>query len=301
MRAPSLAPHVRLLLGEARAFARLVRAALGDLALTVDPEPGADARQDAAPPRRPVSARTEAEIRRLFPPAEAERRLAAEETRNIVRRNLEAVDTRPGNTAAAVRVQAVRVSTTNLREFRKVFGFDKEGSVSHIEIRAVQPGLAPMLDKFQQSHADLVTRMNQQTKDQIRETVDEAWSRGTRVEELRDAIAERFEVSESRAALIARDQVLKLNGAITKQRQTSAGVREYIWTTAGDERVRGSPLAPKSRRDHYHLDGTTQSWDAPPMVADDGTTAHPGEDYQCRCIAFPVLEGAGGGDDSETD
>jgi uncharacterized protein with gpF-like domain len=26
------------------------------------------------------------------------------------------------------------------------------------------------------------------------------------------------------------------------------------------------------------------------VVSDDGRTGHPGDDYQCRCTAFPVLE-----------
>jgi SPP1 gp7 family putative phage head morphogenesis protein len=125
----------------------------------------------------------------------------------------------------------------------------------------------------------------------VRATLDKSWSAGERVEGLRDKLQERFAVSQSKADLIARDQVLKLNGQVTRERQKASGITEYIWTTARDERVRGNPngLYPNSSHDHYSLDGTRQRWDAPPQVADDGTTAHPGEDYQCRCVAAPVL------------
>ncbi len=95
-----------------------------------------------------------------------------------------------------------------------------------------------------------------------------------RVEELRSLVMERFDVSKSRADLIARDQVLKLNGQITEERQTRAGVEQYVWTTAGDERV---------REEHAALEGQVIDWNSPPTVG------HPGEDYQCRCVAFPLI------------
>jgi SPP1 gp7 family putative phage head morphogenesis protein len=110
---------------------------------------------------------------------------------------------------------------------------------------------------------------------------------------LRAQLQDEFQVSKSRADLIARDQVLKLNSQITRTRQTSAGIKRYTWTTSGDERVRGNPngLYPDSDRDHWSLDGRTFSWDAPPVVnPKTGETAHPGEDFQCRCVATPVLD-----------
>jgi SPP1 gp7 family putative phage head morphogenesis protein len=309
MRPASPALHVQLLRREAARFAAELWRALGDdLALSVVPplEHAAGLRQDADKPRG-VSPKTEARLRALLPHEEAERVIAAEAARVRIKRKLDELSTGAGHVDAAVRDQALRVASNNLREFRRVFDLNRKGSVQNIEIRGIQPGIAPAIDAFQRNNAALITRMNENTRDQVREKIDAAWTSGKRVEEIRDEIQERIDVSKSRAELIARDQVLKLNGQITRTRQQSAGVRFYIWTTAGDERVRGSPQAPKSKRDHYHLDGTTQSWDAPPVVAEDGTTAHPGEDYQCRCIAFPVLdengtEGAGdAGDGSEAD
>jgi len=73
---------------------------------------------------------------------------------------------------------------------------------------------------------------------------------------------------------------------VNQHRQTAAGVSRYEWSSSADERVR-----PR----HRELDGQTFSWDDPPVTNDDGDTNHPGEDYQCRCIAVPVL------DDSDED
>jgi SPP1 gp7 family putative phage head morphogenesis protein len=80
---------------------------------------------------------------------------------------------------------------------------------------------------------------------------------------------------KARARLIARDQVSKINGNMTQKRQQDGGIELYVWRTSGDERVRAS---------HSAHEGTIYSWSNPP----EGTGA-PGEDYQCRCHAEPIM------------
>ena len=110
---------------------------------------------------------------------------------------------------------------------------------------------------------------------QVREVIEDPGTFGMRVEEIRDRLLERRNVSESRAELIARDQTLKLNGQIAATRQQRAGVESYVWSTSQDDRV---------REEHAALEGETFSWLAPPEVG------HPGQDFQCRCVAIPVVE-----------
>lgn len=95
-------------------------------------------------------------------------------------------------------------------------------------------------------------------------------------------IQKAYSVRRSKALFLARDQMAKLNSEITQYQQRDAGVNRYIWSTSGDERVRES---------HAALDGKTFSWDSPPVVdKKTGRRAHPGEDYQCRCVALPVFD-----------
>ncbi len=82
-------------------------------------------------------------------------------------------------------------------------------------------------------------------------------------------------MSDRRAELIARDQVLTLNAQINRHRQLAAGVTSYVWTTQNDSKVRDA---------HADLDGTTFEWDS----GGDPDEGHPGEPVHCRCIAFPV-------------
>lgn len=131
------------------------------------------------------------------------------------------------------------------------------------EIQAARDANILLVQKAQTAYAE-----------SIRAIFDEPANFGLRVEELQQMLVERGEVSESRAELIARDQTLKLNGAITESRQKSAGVTQYVWSTSQDERVRPS---------HKVLEGTLQDWNVPPPPG------HPGKDFQCRCVAIPYI------------
>ncbi len=89
-------------------------------------------------------------------------------------------------------------------------------------------------------------------------------------------IQEIGKVTENRARVIARDQSSKLNSALNQQRSQNLGVEEYVWRTAGDERVRDS---------HKSKNGKVFRWDDPPK-----DTGHPGQDIQCRCVAQAIIK-----------
>lgn len=125
------------------------------------------------------------------------------------------------------------------------------------------------------ANAALITSLPDQAVEKIRGKVLAAVARGERFETLARDIREQFGATESRAKLIARDQMAKVNSSITEAKQKALGIKKYEWSTAGDERVRDS---------HRENNGKTFAWDKPPA------TGHPGEDYQCRCVAIPIIE-----------
>lgn len=95
------------------------------------------------------------------------------------------------------------------------------------------------------------------------------------ISELKESIRHAAHVSENRAALIAADQVGKLNSQLAQYEQFNQGVESYIWTTRKDNRVR--PL-------HAEREGKMFRWSDPPA---DG---HPGWPIRCRCVARPVYD-----------
>jgi SPP1 gp7 family putative phage head morphogenesis protein len=155
------------------------------------------------------------------------------------------------------------------------------GSVG-IELLADEPKLSRYLTAFAKQNSDLIQSLSRDAANQVADLVRDGSAKGTRVEVLERRIAERFDVTESKAELIARDQVGKLNADLTQMRHESVGVTSYRWSTSRDDRVRES---------HRDLDGTDHEWDDPPVVDDvTGRTAHPGMDYQCRCVAIPNVD-----------
>ncbi len=97
---------------------------------------------------------------------------------------------------------------------------------------------------------------------------------GARWEELAGDIEDRYDVTASRAKLIARDQIGKFNGDLNRVRQTDLGITRFVWRSMGDERVRD---------EHVDRNGQEFEWADPP----EGET--PGEPVQCRCYSEPVI------------
>lgn len=148
-----------------------------------------------------------------------------------------------------------------------------------IPISAAEPWMVDLMAAFRTENVSLIKSLVGNQLDQIEQLLIRGQRRGLQVDVLREQIQDRFKVSRSKARLLARDQTNKLNGELAQLRQQSIGVKQYIWRTSGDDRVRET---------HEDLEGTTQSWDNAPDVGG-GRRAHPGEDFQCRCYAEPIL------------
>ena len=163
-------------------------------------------------------------------------------------------------------------------------------AVLGVELLEAEKALGPVTEAFVAENVSLIKSVPADLMDDLERTVLRDVRAGLRVEVIQKNLVERFGVSESRAALIARDQVGKLNGQLTRHRHQNVGINSYEWSTSNDERV---------RKRHDELDGTTQDYNNPPIVDKrTGRTGNPGDDYQCRCNAIPIfpeelLEAAG--------
>lgn len=172
-----------------------------------------------------------------------------------------------GRAVAAFNAQQIR------RQMRGIF---------EVDVFLGDARLEGLLDDFAAQNAKLIKSIPEQYLSQVEDITRRSVRSGRRAEEIRGEIEQRFGVTRSRAALIARDQISKINSNLTRDRHQQLGLTEYIWRTSRDERVRAS---------HTEMEGTRQSWDDPPNVG--GRNLHPGEDYRCRCTAEPVIPGAG--------
>lgn len=147
-------------------------------------------------------------------------------------------------------------------------------SVVSFDVFGKERWLDSRLTAFAAENANLITSLKGDFFQDVQGKALRALGDGTRWENIADEIRDSYGVSQSRANLIARDQVGKLQSQLTQLRQRDIGVEKYIWRTAGDGRVRES---------HQANANEEFEWTKPPP------TGHPGEDYQCRCYAEPVL------------
>lgn len=165
------------------------------------------------------------------------------------------------------------VNRKNLAEMSRVLGIAPE---------VLAPRLGEAMEAWRTANVGLIRSIGEQYLDQVQELVTTATTQGIRAEALAEALVERLGVAQSRAELIARDQILKANAQLSYERMQRVGITSYVWSTSKDSRV---------REGHRALEGQTFRFDDPPVVdPESGRRASPGEDFQCRCVARPVLD-----------
>lgn len=138
------------------------------------------------------------------------------------------------------------------------------------------------LKKWTDLNVDLIKTIPKDSLGDMEDIVLKGYNSGKTTKSIMQDIQHTYGVSRSKARFLARDQMAKLNANISQMQQTDAGVTEYIWSSSGDGRVRDR---------HKELDGKKFKWSEPPIVdKKTGRRAHPGQDYQCRCVALPVFD-----------
>lgn len=136
-----------------------------------------------------------------------------------------------------------------------------------------EPFLAPMAEGWVKVNTDLIKSLPTRLNSELEGIIARGVMNGASVKQLRDQIRARYPVSNYRATLIAQDQTLKLNAALTRSRLESLGVRQYTWRSVQDSRV---------RPEHADLNGKVFSFDNPP------SEGNPGTPVRCRCRAEAV-------------
>ena len=84
----------------------------------------------------------------------------------------------------------------------------------------------------------------------------------------------------NRATLIARTETARTASVLVQARAEYVGAESYIWKTAGDWKVRAS---------HRRLNNHEFRWDEAPLSDPPDHHSHPGQIWNCRCVALPII------------
>lgn len=174
--------------------------------------------------------------------------------------------------AGVVEAMVGAVNKHSLADVSRVLGIGPEMLI---------PGLADHMAGVRHANVSLITSIGEEYLAQVEAAVTTATTQGIRAEALAQSLVERLGVAQSRAEMIAVDQVLQTNAAMAEERHRRVGVVSYEWSTSNDERVRDG---------HKALNGQVFRYDDPPVVDASGRRANPGRDYRCRCVAIPRLD-----------
>jgi len=176
--------------------------------------------------------------------------------------------------------------------------------VAGTPITVDQPWWPEVRSLWEQENYRLIKGLGEEYVRKLNSTVITGVQQGWSFNKLTDEITKLSDQMVGwRARLTARDQIGKLNGAITKAQYQSIGMETYYWMTSHDERVRGNPSGkfPKAIPSHWIMQDVLCSWKNAAVYYDFSTKSwvqktgkmepsHPGFAIACRCLAAPSWE-----------
>lgn len=119
---------------------------------------------------------------------------------------------------------------------------------------------------------------------ELRKLMEANTTGGYRYETMIDIIQKRYDVSQNKAKFLARQETNLLTTKFKELRYTDAGLPEYKWGCVVGSK--GHEVRPM----HKALENKIFRWDTPPITAPTGARNNPGQDFNCRCYARPVVK-----------
>lgn len=117
----------------------------------------------------------------------------------------------------------------------------------------------------------------------LRKEVKKSALTGSRYESLIGTIEKSYGVSTRKAQFLARQETSLMMTKYKETRYTEVGVNHYRWQcVSGTE---AHPVRPM----HRSLNGKIFTWDNPPVTSEDNIRNNPGQDFNCRCVAVPLV------------
>lgn len=172
------------------------------------------------------------------------------------------------------------INTRKIQTMGKMFG------AFGIDIMTNNKQITDFLQASIAENVQLITSVQSQYLDRVETLVLNSMRAGLRPSAIQQQLQDQFGVTENRARMIARDQTSKAANGLARKRMQASGIEFFQWITSKDERVRSRHSRIANKITMYGLG--IYRWNDLPLD-DKGQPIAPGDDYQCRCIARPVL------------
>jgi SPP1 gp7 family putative phage head morphogenesis protein len=159
-------------------------------------------------------------------------------------------------------------------------------SVVDVEGITVEPEITPGIAKAMREELTLSTDLeiknfSIELTQELRAKVQQNLFAGGRADRLQKVLESEYGIAKRKARFIAEQETSLAVSKFREARYKELGSTEYIWSSSNDALV---------RLDHQELNKRVFSWNSPPIVdTARGRRANPGEDYNCRCVAIPII------------
>lgn len=168
-------------------------------------------------------------------------------------------------------VKAIKTHSKNEfnKQIKKVKGVDPIGRNSSLE---------SIINAAAKENVSYIKSIPEKYHNNLETVVLQGVRRGKSTDDIAKDIQHVYQVSDSKAKFIARDQAGSLMGDLTKKQHEDLGLETFVWSTSGDSKVRDS---------HKGLDGQVFKWSEGAKVRSGKSkkTIWPGTDFNCRCVA----------------
>lgn len=138
-------------------------------------------------------------------------------------------------------------------------------------------------DEWQNNMKLYIKSFTEEQIKKLREDVKQSTLEGYRYETLVKGIQKNYDVTLNKAKFLARQETNLMMTKFKQTRYEDAGVKEYIWKCVAGSK--NHPVRPM----HKALENKKFRWDDPPITDNKGNRNNPGQDYNCRCFAKPVV------------
>ena len=166
---------------------------------------------------------------------------------------------------------------------------DREGNeiqktVRHLHV--IEPELSPsqqkaMIERYTNNVSTAIKGWLPDRMQSLRQRVQQLVLDGFRQDAVEKLLLNEYNVATNKAKFWARNETSLVLSEFKRQQYTAMGFTKFIWKTRKDSMVRD---------EHRELEGRTFSYDNPPIIDKrTGKTGLPGQTYNCRCVAIPVV------------
>lgn len=184
------------------------------------------------------------------------------------------------------------VVAQNTKTWREAARKSQRGLVIH-QVLKQEFGQNKVFQQMVSANAELISSLPADIAQRVTKHASTNTLAGLRPDALMSEIRKAApELTETRVRLIARTETAKTQAAVTEVRAKQAGLNWYVWRTCQDARVRSS---------HDHMEDVICAYSSPPSpeLLDPDTPPEekkkpkyygPGDIYNCRCYAEPVVD-----------